>query len=180
MTLKLVHGNFLQGLNDPSGLVLAPSCGVLARDGSLVMGAGAARDLATRLPGIARDLGCAIRASSTRRLDHWVYGLAVTRSGPHLAGAFQSKGHWAHPSSLELIALAASRLRNYLEQHPDLLAHLAFPGVGLGGLPVQQVSRILDQELQPVIHRVVLYLLPRGSGSARTGPRFDPLHSERG
>ena len=165
--MKVVHGNFLHGLNDPSGLVLAPACGVLAPDGSLVMGAGAARSLATRLPGIARDLGWAICTSGTRRLDHWVYGLAVAESGPHLAGAFQTKGHWVHPASPELITLAARKLRDYLEQHPGLRAHLAFPGVGLGGLPIQRVARILGQELQPAMDRVVLYLLPRKAASPR-------------
>jgi len=165
MSIRVVYGNFLRGLDDPHGVVLAPTCGVLTRDGSLVMGAGAARALAARLEGIARDLGFRVRTSGTFNGDHWVYGLVVVPHGDHLVGAFQTKGHWRRPASPEIIRLSASKLRAFLEAHADLRAHLAFPGIGLGGLPRERVSAILAVELAPVSPRVVLYVL---SGGARS------------
>jgi len=162
-TVRVIHGDFLEGLRDPDGIVLASTCGVITRGGRLVMGAGAARALAHRFSGLADEFGRLVRLSGVFRGDHWVYGLVVTTYRGYLVGAFQTKGHWRDPSSLDLVRFSASKLGRYLEANPDIRVHMAYPGIGLGGLGQEDVSRVLEEELGPVLTRVSLYILPRGT-----------------
>ncbi|MDW8358931.1 MAG: hypothetical protein RMK63_13615 [Thermus sp.] len=148
----VVKGNFLAGLKDPGGLVLATTNGVVKQDGSLVIGAGAAKALAERFPELPRILGKRVNPGKP-------YGLIVVELRGSRVGAFQTKYHWQDPANLALIAYSTRMLRAYLMAHPDLRAHLPFPGVGLGGLREDQVLPILERELRSVGERVFLYRL---------------------
>ncbi|RTH06047.1 hypothetical protein CSW47_04095 [Thermus scotoductus] len=74
-------------------------------------------------------------------------------------GAFQTKGHFRDRADLGLVRLGASRLRRFLEARPGLEVHMAFPGIGLGGLDPREVLEALEEALAGVGNRVVLYRL---------------------
>ncbi len=79
--------------------------------------------------------------------------------GGRLYGAFQTKAHFRERADLGLLRLSASRLREFLEARPGVEVHLAFPGVGLGGLRPGEVLEALEGPLGRVADRVTLYRL---------------------
>jgi hypothetical protein len=142
---RVVKGNFLSA---GRGLLLAAGNGVLRGDGTLVMGAGSAKALARAYPHLPRVFGRMARREP--RMGTWhLYGLLVTQIAPGLyAGLFQSKGDWKSRADLSLIAYSAEKLAEWLKSNPGQEAHLAFPGVGLGGLGEEEVLRVLEPILR--------------------------------
>lgn len=155
--MNIVRGNFLRGLSDPAGVVVAPTNGVIAPAG-LVMGAGAALALAQHQPRIRQALARRIEREGVRVGRYWRYGFVAVRLGGRLYGAFQSKLDFRRGSDLELIRHSAERLRAWLEAHPTRTVHLAFPGIGLGGLEPKAVQGALAP-LEGFGERVRLYTL---------------------
>jgi len=153
--MRIAKGNFLAA---GKGLLLAPGNGVVRRDGALVMGAGAAKALAQTYPYLPRTLG-RMAQKEPRMGGGWhLYGLLFIRIAPGLhAGVFQSKGDWRDRANLSLIAYSAKKLAEWLRNNPGLEAHLAFPGVGLGGLEAEEVLEVLEPVLGDL--PVVLYRL---------------------
>jgi len=141
MGIRVVKGNFLCG---SKGLLLAPGNGVVRADGALVMGAGAAKALARAYPFLPRVFGRKVR--SEPRMGTWhLYGLLIIQVAPGLhAGLFQTKGDWRDRADLSLIAYSAKKLAEWLKKNPGQEAHLAFPGVGLGGLGEEEVLEVLE------------------------------------
>jgi len=139
--IRVVKGNFLSA---GRGLLLAPGNGVVRADGLLTMGAGAAKALARAYPHLPRVFGRMAR--SEPRMGNWhLYGLLVIQVAPGLsAGLFQTKGDWRNQADLSLIAYSARRLAEWLRNNPGQEAHLAFPGVGLGGLEEEEVLGVLE------------------------------------
>lgn len=157
----IVRGDFLRGLADPNGLVAAPTNGVIT-PGGLVMGAGAALALAQRRPALKQALARRIEREGTQEGRFWRYGFVAVRLGGHLFGAFQSKRDFRAGADLELIAYSAERLAVWLAEHPSVAVHLAFPGIGLGGLAPEAVLEVLEKGLGPLRERVRLYRKERG------------------
>ncbi|GBD40745.1 hypothetical protein HRbin39_00114 [bacterium HR39] len=156
--MRVLRGNFLGGLKAPQALVAAPTNGVLTPWG-LVMGAGAAKALAEVEPRLPRLFAEAIRREGTYQNGVYLYGLVVVEVGGRLYGAFQTKGHFRDRADLGLVRLGTSRLRRFLEAHPGVEAHLAFPGIGLGGLEPGRVLEVMEKALGQVGDRVILYRL---------------------
>lgn len=154
--MNIVRGNFLRGLSDPAGVVVAPTNGAITPVG-LVMGAGAALALAQHQPRIRQALARRIEREGVRVGRYWRYGFVAVRLEDRLYGAFQSKLDFRQGSNLELIRYSAQRLRAWLEAHPTRTVHLAFPGIGLGGLKPEAVLEVLEAALGPVRERVRLY-----------------------
>jgi hypothetical protein len=151
--MRIAKGNFLAAAR---GVLLAPGNGVVRRDGHLVMGAGAAKALAQTYPFLPRVLGRMAR--STPNMGGWhLYGVLATRAAPGLSvGVFQSKGDWKERAELGIIRYSAIVLAKYLEENPQEV-HMAFPGVGLGGLEEDEVLEVLEPTLRDF--PVVLYRL---------------------
>jgi hypothetical protein len=152
--MRIAKGNFLAA---GRGLLLAPGNGVVRKDGLLTMGAGAAKALAQAYPFLPRVFGRMARGAPD--MGGWyLYGLLALEIAPGLhAGVFQSKGDWKTSADLSLIAYSARKLAEWLRENPGLEAHLAFPGVGLGGLEEGEVLGILE----PILGNlpVILYKL---------------------
>ncbi len=140
-------------------LVLAAGNGVLRRDGALVMGAGSAKALAEAYPQTPKLFGEMVRKEGRPEGRGWyLYGLLVARVGPGLSiGLFQTKGDWREPASLSLVAHSARKLAAWIRENPGWEAHVAFPGVGLGGLEERRVLEVLEEHLRGL--PVVLYKL---------------------
>jgi hypothetical protein len=138
--MRVVKGNFLSA---SKGLLLATGNGVVRRDGLLTMGAGAAKALAQAYPHLPRVFGR--RAQGMPNMGGWhLYGLLALEVAPGLhAGLFQSKGDWRSPADLGIIRYSATVLAKYLEGNPQEV-HMAFPGIGLGGLPEDEVLEALE------------------------------------
>lgn len=150
--MRVLRGNFLVGLEDPQGLVLAPANGVIVPAG-LVMGAGAALALAEAVPGARQALARAIEARGTRYPEGYrMYGLAVAR-------AFQTKAHFRDNANAGIVRLSAGLLAQWMAAHPDFRVHLAYPGIGLGRLEPGLVERVLRKCLEGFQDRVFLYRL---------------------
>ncbi len=141
--VRVVKGNFLSA---GRGLLLAPGNGVVRRDGLLTMGAGAAKALAQAYPHLPRVFGRWARGKPDMGGWH-LYGLLVLEVAPGLqAGLFQSKGDWKDRADLGIIRYSATVLAEYLQKNPQE-AHLAFPGIGLGGLEEEEVLEVLEPVL---------------------------------
>jgi hypothetical protein len=139
--VRVVKGNFLSA---GRGILLATGNGILRRDGTLVMGAGSAKAMAQTYPHLPRVFGR--MAGGTPNMGGWhLYGLLIIQVAPGLhAGLFQTKGDWRDRADLSLIAHSASLLAEWLSNNPGQEAHLAFPGVGLGGLEEGEVLEVLE------------------------------------
>lgn len=159
--MNIVAGNFLQGLQDPNGIVVAPTNGVLTAKG-LVMGAGAARALADHCPSLPNLFLKEIHTRTTRVSTYWQYGFVPVTTPTHRYGAFQTKLDFRTPAIPSLVQHSAETLAQYLQENPYHV-HLAFPGVGLGQMKQSAVQQILEDCLQPHLHRLTLYLLPQGA-----------------
>jgi hypothetical protein len=140
MGVQVVRGNFLSA---SKGLLLATGNGVLRKNGALVMGAGAAKALAQAYPFLPRVFGR--MAQSAPDLGGWhLYGVLVTRVAPGLSvGLFQTKGDWRDRANVNIIKYSAAVLANHLERNPQEV-HMAFPGIGLGGLSEDEVLEALE------------------------------------
>lgn len=160
------RGNFLAGLQAPGTLVAAPTNGVLTSRG-LVMGAGAAKALAEAEPRLPRLFAEAVRREGTLRGGVYLYGFVAVEVDGRSYGAFQTKGHFRDRADLGLVRLGASRLQRFLEERPGLEVHMAFPGIGLGGLSPRAVLEVLERGLGDQAGRVVLYRLPEEESPPR-------------
>lgn len=137
--MQIVFGNLWDA---PEGYVIAVTTNaVIKRDGALVMGMGAASQLAERAPAIPKIAGLAV--------DHTCgslgrYGwITVTSDDGTTYGLFQTKRHYEHPSTIDLIAYSAERLYAWQRETGRSVA-LNFPGIGLGRLNAQEVYNVMD------------------------------------
>jgi hypothetical protein len=172
--MEVVKGDFLSaiGLEGVPRLLLAAGNGALRGDGALVMGAGSAKALAKAYPQAPKLFGEMLRKEGHPGGKGWyLYGLLAVRVGPDLSiGLFQTKGDWREPASLALVAHSARKLAEWLKENPGWEAHMAFPGVGLGGLEEREVLEALRERLLGL--PVVLYRLwarTSGAPSPRLG-----------
>jgi hypothetical protein len=152
-SMRIAKGNFLTAAK---GLLLATGNGVVRKDGLLTMGAGSAKALARAYPYLPRVFGRMARGRPNMGGWH-LYGLLALEVAPGLSvGLFQTKGDWRDRAELGIIRYSATALAEYLEGNPREV-HMAFPGVGLGGLEEEEVLEVLEPLLGGL--PVVLYTL---------------------
>lgn len=110
-------------------------------DGTLVMGAGIAKQARDKMPGLAENAGQKIEET----VGHLgVYGLLLPDTDSCLA-LFQVKDHWDKKADLQIIAHSAKHLTQWLQDQPmDAEVHLNYPGIGNGGLHRTDVAGIID------------------------------------
>jgi hypothetical protein len=133
-----LYGNMFDHVGDYD-LFLVTTNSYIKKDGTLVMGRGAAKEAAKKWPHLPKALGDTILPLGT-------YGVRVTddhSSSPTRLGAFQVKRHWHDNANLDLIALSCIKLTEYGE----IKIALNFPGIGNGGLDQEKVKPILDRIL---------------------------------
>lgn len=117
-------------------------------NGGLVMGAGAARQAVDRYPNIKEEAGDtvvkALKALGTTDL----YGFLIVKYPNSVLqqaglGIFQTKKHWREPSDVNVIYLSACMLAYQALYFPSWKFRLNYPGIGLGGLSIDQVRPII-------------------------------------
>lgn len=129
---------------DQADLFLITTNSTLKKNGALVMGRGIARQARDLFPGLDRTLG---REIARRCGNQGEYGLLVSPRWPAAKlGAFQVKGHYSGPASLELIQRSTAELCAWCTEHPNARVELNFPGIGNG--------RLLKGDVLPIVGRL--------------------------
>jgi len=113
-------------------------------DHSIVMGRGAAKQLALAVDGIDQDFG--------RQVEHLKpYGIVWSKYDsigdwdvPYI-GAFQVKRSYKDKASLDLIERSCVMLDKWCRQHPRAKVRLNYPGIGNGGLSEDEVRPVLEE-----------------------------------
>lgn len=135
-------GNIWSTIDEPNSLLLVTTNSILKSDGSLVMGAGIAKQAALRYKTLPHLFGERIKR---QRAENTIYGLIIGEAKK--LGAFQTKVHWKQPSELHLITTSCKMLAQWIEKHPNYTVNMPLPGCGYGGLKPEEVWPILDHFL---------------------------------
>jgi hypothetical protein len=109
------------------------------KNGAIVMGRGAAKQVRDSYPGIDVVMGRMIKPNMPLA---WA---SVTNH--QFIGWFQVKHHWRAEADVGLIERSAHALAEVAEKRPEITFHLNFPGVGNGGLGADQVLPIIENAL---------------------------------
>jgi hypothetical protein len=115
----------------------------MVKNSSLLMGGGAALAAYEAYPGVDKLLGAEIN----KHLLGGVYGYVQVPYNFIEVGAFQTKTVVWEPSKLDIIKIASEMLSNKATKTPDIKYHLNYPGIGLGGLDVEEVQPIIESLL---------------------------------
>lgn len=121
----------------------------------LVMGKGAAKQANDLVPGLDRHFGELLRMfawpmkyaglPADQAPVAFLYGLMIDPYWPtQNIGAFQTKLHWQHDSTIALIAFSTGQLWKWCQTHRNITINLNFPGIGLGGLHRDMVLPIIE------------------------------------
>lgn len=123
---------------------------IVTKDGRLVMGRGAAKELRDNYPGIDEMLGKKIKGLP----PHSKLAL-LHMGGEQVLMWFQVKHHWGDAASPALIGLATSQLKAIAEmpENQDIRFHMNAPGIGNGRLRWEDVEPLL----RPLPDNVLIY-----------------------
>lgn len=139
---KYKSGDIWSQYGKDGHIIMVTTCGVLTRTG-LVMGAGIALEARQKEPKLPHNFMTKIheiRGHVDLGIAH--YGLLFHETWD--IGAFQTKYHYKHDSSIELIQYSTAKLLALALQWPDSSFHLNFPGIGLGKLNPNDIKPILS------------------------------------
>lgn len=117
--------------------------------GELVMGAGAAREVRNKFPGVAKRFGDYIRRYPCHDIPtvqvnegQWLYAMPV-------------KDFWRDPAELDRIERSFRALDEIAQRHPNIRHHCNYPGIGAGILPFATVQTLLESLNLP--DNIILY-----------------------
>jgi len=139
--MKLKYGDMFKHLEDCDAVFVTTN-DVIKRDGSLVMGAGAALRMTYDFPDAPKTFGQALLQTTSDP-----YGvLWTTTIYSHREidiGIFQTKRHFKDASDLGLVEYSTACLKSYADKFPEYNIYLNYPGIGRGGLS--------DRDVYPII-----------------------------
>jgi len=110
---------------------------VIKKNGAIVMGRGAAKQVRDCYPGIDKIFGDEL--SKDPHLNILILG-----KGKRRLGWFKVKEHWKEPAQLSLIAESVTKLTTLALDRTDLRFHMNYPGVGNGKLNISAVAPLLE------------------------------------
>jgi hypothetical protein len=144
------YGDMFQaGWNQPGTTFVITGNSYINARGKLVMGRGAAKALAMRLPGIAEAFAAVIRHRGSR------YGffamtpeilkeyIGVGKILMCRVGVFQVKAFYKDPADPKLIENAVAILNQYARGEPQHVINMNMPGTGWGRLSEAHVLPLL-------------------------------------
>jgi hypothetical protein len=114
----------------------------IKKDGGIVMGRGAAKQVRDSYPGIDKIMGKIVSRSkpSARVL---FTDIASDKPITQILGWFQVKDNWYDNADLDLIQEATDQLRAIALRSPKVTLHMNYPGIGNGKLSQDDVQPIL-------------------------------------
>lgn len=125
--------------NSRDDIILVTTNAFVKRNGELVMGRGAARELKERVPEISKVFGSWI---NNHCADTKKYGIMFYKS----YGAFQVKYNWWESANLSLINYSTNMLIEILNLSTIMkTVSMNFPGVGNGKLAYEDVYPIVNK-----------------------------------
>ncbi len=122
---------------DASNLYLFTGNSYIKKNGALVMGRGAARQVRDMYPGIDKQIGDAM---AQRHLGF--YGLVGFYGPNENIGVFQVKYSYEKRAQFEIITRSVEALEKYAREF-DRAIHMNYPGIGNGGLMQTDVAPLL-------------------------------------
>ncbi len=114
---------------------------IIKKNGAIVMGRGAAKQVRDSYPGIDAKLGNHVARSNAPST-----GLAfvpINEEARQIIGWFQVKHHWMEPADLDVITNATASLVDLANLRQDITVHMNFPGIGNGRLSEEEVLPVL-------------------------------------
>ena len=141
--MKIVYGDIFENFND-GDVLLTTTNGVVKRDGTLVMGAGSAKDFATRFPTLPSFLGQAVTTNGNIPA---IGLLTVYNNKKCMIGSFPTKNNFNDKSDLELIVNSAKHIAELANINKFSNVRITAPGVGLGGLDWDTVRTAIEPYL---------------------------------
>jgi hypothetical protein len=130
-----------------SHLVLVTTNSYIRRDGALVMGRGAAKQLANLYPDVPYEFGRRVGCSLAQ---YGLFWMGQTAMRPAL-GAFQVKWHFKEQANLDLILDSSRMLKDVAQKCADSRIDMNYPGIGNGRLSYDIVDPLL-QDLPDNVH----------------------------
>ena len=141
--MQIVVGDVWTAWNS-ADLFLFTSNATIKNDGSLVMGAGFARQVKERFPGVDKKLGEAVSQAMAESGDEY-YGIIISPEWPKKKlGCFQTKRHFTNAAELDIIQFSVALLKDWCWLHPSAQVALNYPGIGYGGLEEADVYPIIE------------------------------------
>lgn len=121
---------------------------IVRKDGAAVMGAGIAKEAASRYPGLAFDFGTRLKGWGGYWYEHQVATIGVY--GGQRIGCFMVKDHWQNPACPVIIMDSVDTLKDILRSLNEIgigyqRIDLNFPGIGNGKLKREDVLPIIEQ-----------------------------------
>lgn len=139
--MKIVQHNLDYSIMPPGGVLLFTGNNYVKRNGELVMGRGAAKEVRDLYPLAAPYLGHEI----TKFIDKdGFYGLAFTGWEDITLGVLQVKKHYSSNADLDLIAHSINDLDKLARRCHYVQFHCNFPGIGNGHLKFSDVFPLLS------------------------------------
>jgi hypothetical protein len=120
-------------------MVLFTGNPVLKRNGAIVMGRGAAKQVRDTYEGIDQVFGAQIKAKPDASI------LWASLGPEKYIGWFKVKHHWQQPADLKLIQASCRELWKLATEHPEVTFHMNYPGIGNGKLDINSVAGMLDK-----------------------------------
>lgn len=124
-----------------SDLFLITTNSTIKSDGSLVMGAGIAKEARDRFPGLDLIAGNLINKTCG---NLGTYHLLLSPDWPNKKlGLFQVKLHYSSNADLKLIQGSVDKLTELALQYKGAKINMNYPGIGNGGLARSKVEKII-------------------------------------
>ncbi len=120
--------------------------GTFKADGSLVIGAGIAKQARDQIPSLEKIAGQHLRACYELAPYDFplFYFIGNSKINGQSIGLFQVKHHFNEPASFELIKRSTVQLFKYISNYPKITVCLNFPGIGHHG-------KLKRNEVLPII-----------------------------
>lgn len=138
--MRIEYGDIFELFNEGDTL-LTTTNGIVKRDGSLVMGAGSAKEFSDKVPNMAKALGSLVKEKGN--VPHIVTATLINNK-ECLVGSFPTKHSYKDKSDLNLIVSSAKYIVELANKSSLRCVRMTAPGCGLGGLNWEDVKNALE------------------------------------
>ena len=151
--MKFVKGNILSQFETPctNKLLVFTANSVLKGDQQLVMGAGIAKAVRDRFPGVDSFFGKGLARHMHNNPEQYdKFGLLRGVYHGQSIAALQTKYNWTNDSVLDLIEFSLDKLVVIAREYDEV--HMTIPGIGNGNLSKELVLPLLDRNWQTCMY----------------------------
>lgn len=133
------------------GILIVTTNATIKKNGALVMGRGAARQMRDTYYDCDKDFGKKIEyIKCSWNTSNKKYGLIIYNHFDYddertfrTLGIFQVKYHYKDMADLNLIEFSTKKLEEYVVYNPHLIFNLNYPGIGNGGRTIEEIEPII-------------------------------------